>query len=360
MASRDPGCTRHRTDDLERAGVISHLKEATALLLENRPDDPIEFMTEYFRAVVDGSSHLMNSYRHIRMTSHNTATFIDNLLIAYDELESEKGAAVEDFHRILRSLCHDFPHDQLHAILSILQLHHSDAFGNLGRITFKQFAAGVKACLVYGDFLLEARRWFLALHVQTETTTSGDATGAPAASAVVGSAASSSAPEIVSAGAGVGPALHAGGGTRGGILCSKRTTATMPATTCWPSPSVGIELRKVLAALRADQMDQNAPQPHLESGGSSSSSITAASIIETPSETGAKAFTVTACHGLCAALEDLAVRRRLGTTRSGQKKHRCLRSPLKGDSPDDSHSQCISFADLTLCVFQLCAVDAER
>ena len=36
-------------DYLERQNVGTHLKEAISLLLENRPENPIQFLAEHFR-----------------------------------------------------------------------------------------------------------------------------------------------------------------------------------------------------------------------------------------------------------------------------------------------------------------------
>jgi len=36
-------------DFLERQNVGTHLKEAISLLLENRPENPIQFLAEHFR-----------------------------------------------------------------------------------------------------------------------------------------------------------------------------------------------------------------------------------------------------------------------------------------------------------------------
>ena len=54
-------------DYLDRFGITAYLREAVNLVLENRPQAPVEFLSEYFRNAVQGSSYLHRAYRFVRI-----------------------------------------------------------------------------------------------------------------------------------------------------------------------------------------------------------------------------------------------------------------------------------------------------
>ena len=47
---------------LDRCGVTAYMKDCVTLLLENRPDEPLTFMSNYFRTVTQPSSPLLRAY----------------------------------------------------------------------------------------------------------------------------------------------------------------------------------------------------------------------------------------------------------------------------------------------------------
>ena len=47
---------------LDRYGVTAYMKDVVTLLLENRPPEPIDFIADYFRTVIQGSSPLLRAY----------------------------------------------------------------------------------------------------------------------------------------------------------------------------------------------------------------------------------------------------------------------------------------------------------
>lgn len=82
-------------DYLERQNVGTHLKEAISLLLENRPENPIQFLAEHFRnlqqtpanlggvganvpsanGVVASSVNIMRAYRLIMLNKVDIKSF---------------------------------------------------------------------------------------------------------------------------------------------------------------------------------------------------------------------------------------------------------------------------------------------
>ena len=82
----------HPEEYLERHGVTPYLKDMMTLLLENRPENPVEFMREYFGNVVHGSTPLIRAYRYVRLGRTTQPAFMDNLVAAYTSLQCRRGA----------------------------------------------------------------------------------------------------------------------------------------------------------------------------------------------------------------------------------------------------------------------------
>jgi len=150
---------------LERTGVTPYLKDVITLLLENRPAQPVDFIQDYFKNVILGTSSFLRSYRYICFTERGRQTFMDNLAAAYKTLDTCKttcakrqngGVSGADFSKLVKSLCRDFPQEHLNTIIEVLGTNEND------RISFQEFAAGVNACLLYAEFFDHAEEIYRA------------------------------------------------------------------------------------------------------------------------------------------------------------------------------------------------------
>eukprot|EP00744_Colponema_vietnamica_P027970 GILI01042248.1.p1 GENE.GILI01042248.1~~GILI01042248.1.p1 ORF type:complete len:248 (-),score=39.55 GILI01042248.1:77-820(-) len=168
------------TDEyLDRTNVTAFLKDAVTLLLENRPENPIKFLADYFQAVVSGSTPIQRSYRYLRLSPHDRQIFMDNLFNAYLTLDTTRRSAAtasgtaatgpanaasksiwtcDDFSKLLALVCADFPPEVAETVLKVLNKEPADL------ITFEEFAGGVKACMIYEDFFLDAETIFNQLN----------------------------------------------------------------------------------------------------------------------------------------------------------------------------------------------------
>ena len=84
---------------LERYGVAAHMREVTQLLLEYRPEMPVEFVAEYYRHAARGSIPLMRSYQQMRRTQQSRAEFIELLVSAYASMEAKGGVTHQSDRR---------------------------------------------------------------------------------------------------------------------------------------------------------------------------------------------------------------------------------------------------------------------
>lgn len=118
----------------------SHLKEVISLLLENRPENPIQFLADHFKnlqqtpsnlgglapsvpsvnGIVASSANVMRAYRTIMLNKHDMKSFSDNVFQAYTYLEKDHGISgvkAFDFIKIARMLCIDYNPEIVKGIL---------------------------------------------------------------------------------------------------------------------------------------------------------------------------------------------------------------------------------------------------
>lgn len=66
-----------------RCGVTAYMKDMVTLLLDNRPEKPIEFITDYFHTVLAASTPITRALRFVRLSPPGHPVFDDNLAPAY-------------------------------------------------------------------------------------------------------------------------------------------------------------------------------------------------------------------------------------------------------------------------------------
>lgn len=150
-------------DYLERYGITSYLKDALGLVLQNRPQAPLEFIAEYFRNAVQGSSYLHRSYWLVRRTERGRQQFMDNIVEAYDSLCSRKGSigvTGEELMHLVTHLCRDFPTTLTEDLMRSV---HMDP---MAIVPFEIFATCVQLCLVFQEYVEFAVEFFAALNRQ--------------------------------------------------------------------------------------------------------------------------------------------------------------------------------------------------
>eukprot|EP00161_Ancyromonas_sigmoides_P004648 TRINITY_DN1475_c0_g1_i2.p1 TRINITY_DN1475_c0_g1~~TRINITY_DN1475_c0_g1_i2.p1 ORF type:complete len:301 (-),score=59.43 TRINITY_DN1475_c0_g1_i2:44-946(-) len=88
--------------EIEKHGISPYLRDCLALLLENRPSDPLFFLAEYFSGVVDGSSALSRALRFLRLARPAQGAWGDNVAMAFAALDGRKGGVLSsDLFRLL-------------------------------------------------------------------------------------------------------------------------------------------------------------------------------------------------------------------------------------------------------------------
>ena len=135
---------------LDAYGVTAYLQDAMTLVLENRPQDPILFISEYFRHAVQGSSYVHRSFQYLRQTELHRQAFMDNAAASYHSLMRRKGSigvSGEELGQMLKLLTHDFPTDLLSDVLVVLSPERAAV------VSFDQFVSAVSCCMLYEEVL---------------------------------------------------------------------------------------------------------------------------------------------------------------------------------------------------------------
>uniref|UniRef100_A0A7S3GE48 Centriolar satellite-associated tubulin polyglutamylase complex regulator 1 n=1 Tax=Palpitomonas bilix TaxID=652834 RepID=A0A7S3GE48_9EUKA len=154
---------------LDQSGVSAYLKDATTLLLENRPKNAVAFLADYFKNVIAGSSPHLRSYRYLRLSKRGRMEFIDNLAAAYQTLEAKKSGkqmvTVKDAVALARMICNDLPPNIVTLISMVLDKKESSI------VSFAEFSSAMTACLAYEELLDRVQSLFAALR-EVEGTSS--------------------------------------------------------------------------------------------------------------------------------------------------------------------------------------------
>lgn len=139
-------------------GVTTYMHDMLASLLENRPTDPIDFISDYFDHVVQGdaSDPLQRCCRYIRLSKPNAGPFMDNLAAAYAILDLHHGLTTTRLTDLIRYLCKDLPFEVVTSVLYIVESSPAD------RVAFSNFVATIRAVLMYEEFVTQAEGVFRA------------------------------------------------------------------------------------------------------------------------------------------------------------------------------------------------------
>mmetsp|Transcript_17009 Transcript_17009/g.28689 ORF Transcript_17009/g.28689 Transcript_17009/m.28689 type:complete len:239 (-) Transcript_17009:636-1352(-) len=143
---------------LNESGLTLYLKDALTIMLENRPEDPLHFLHEYFQMVTRGKNPVDRAYRYLRLSPKDRVVFMDNLVAAFSLLESTGGSAGftgREYMKVLKLLCSDFPPEIVHLLFQVLGRGDTDSIG------FEDFVGGIKTCLLFEEFLEEAEDLFI-------------------------------------------------------------------------------------------------------------------------------------------------------------------------------------------------------
>jgi len=161
------------TDDsfLHQSGLTGHIQEVLRLVLLNRPDDPIAYISAHLDEVVNGVSPVTKAFRRLKLVGKSDKLdqrFVDMLWPIYQSLSTERkpsgkhGVVGSDFMQLLGMLCSDLSpqaSDTLQAKFESRSHAH---------VPFQFFAAGVLTCTLYNEFIRRAEQVYTMLPTKGE------------------------------------------------------------------------------------------------------------------------------------------------------------------------------------------------
>ena len=170
-------------DYLDKQNVGVHLKEAISMLLENRPENPIQFLAEHFRnlqqtpanlgglganvpsanGVVASNVNILRAYRLITLNKCDIKSFSDNVFQAYTMLEKDHGSSGIkgfDFIKITKMLCIEYPPEILRCMLALINKREEE------NVDFDEFLCGIRIITNYGSYFEEMETLFKHLDYQ--------------------------------------------------------------------------------------------------------------------------------------------------------------------------------------------------
>ena len=144
-------------DYLERQNIRKDLSDAINLILENRPENPIHFLYDYFSNHLDNSnSNTMKAYNLLTMNKYSTSNSL-HIFEAFTLLEKgqdNSGVKGIDFIKIVQMLWIDYPKSIFKAMLKIFDKNEDDT------IEFNQFEAAIRTINMFEVYFDEMEELF--------------------------------------------------------------------------------------------------------------------------------------------------------------------------------------------------------
>ena len=149
---------------LDRTNITTDIQEVLTQIIENRPEDPVGFLADYFETVAEKTDRVSKAYQQVCLTHHSKPAFHTNVRFAYDLLSQTKisrktkgltGKVHSEFLHLL--LGDSFPAPIREKLLKKIQCRNHEV------VCFEVFKSGVFTCLVLQDFLKEAEALFKSL-----------------------------------------------------------------------------------------------------------------------------------------------------------------------------------------------------
>jgi len=103
---------------IERHNIHVYLRDVVQLLLKARDERPLEFISEYFNTVLNGTHVLLREYSYVNSCARNRWDFIKSVWEAFAELPAELEVTPVEMTELIQLLCPDFPFELVsHAAL---------------------------------------------------------------------------------------------------------------------------------------------------------------------------------------------------------------------------------------------------
>ena len=147
---------------LERSNATRYIRDVLTKIVENRPDDPIGFIADYFQNLGAQKGSVSRACQQIRLTHHSKPAFHNNVVLAYEILGESRnppsrGINGRLYMELVTELAIGFRQAIREKLLKKINCRDHEV------VVFDVFRASVLACVILEEFLAEAESLFKAL-----------------------------------------------------------------------------------------------------------------------------------------------------------------------------------------------------
>ncbi|EDV26952.1 uncharacterized protein TRIADDRAFT_54407 [Trichoplax adhaerens] len=131
---------------LDRAGVASNLQSALLLVLENKPDDPIYFLSQFFRNACTENADISTAYQNLMLVHHSRPTFLRHVKKTFIQLASDDSSTSitgKIYNELLNLITRDLNSSIQRQLLSHLEVDDESS------VIFDVFYWGIRDSLLF-------------------------------------------------------------------------------------------------------------------------------------------------------------------------------------------------------------------
>ena len=147
---------------LERSNASLYIRDVLTKIVENRPDNPVGFLADYFQNLGAQKGSVSRACQQIRLTSHSKPAFHNNVVLAYEILGESRNPPTRGIDgKLYTELVTELVTGLRQVIREKLlkKIHCRDH----EVVVFDVFRSSVLACVILEEFLAEAESLFKAL-----------------------------------------------------------------------------------------------------------------------------------------------------------------------------------------------------
>ena len=130
--------------------VKCYLNDMVKQLLDCRDDKPVDFISEYFLAVLRGTHVLHRGYEYVTATHHNRAAFGLMMSLAFTETEFPKGISLGELCQLVFLVCPGFPEVMINRVYATCK--------QAGETKIQQLTSALSVHVYFVEFLQELER----------------------------------------------------------------------------------------------------------------------------------------------------------------------------------------------------------
>jgi len=148
---------------LERTNVASQIRDVLAKVIENRPEDPLAFLADYFEAVGDKGNKVTRAYQTLLLTHYTQPAFQNNIQSAYEILSQCKvhrhlrGINGVIFGELLDLILQEVPSDIADKLIKKIACRDYEV------VVYDVFRAGVVTSFVFHEYIKQSEALYNAL-----------------------------------------------------------------------------------------------------------------------------------------------------------------------------------------------------